>query len=354
MIITDIKFEKKRLQFKQAFVVALGVIEYCESMIVKVVTDEGLVGYGEAAPFAPVTGEYIDGVAAALNAFKKALIGENPMAIDRIHSIMDRITVGNTSAKAAIDIAMYDIIGKALNMPLYMVLGGHSNKLVTDCTLGIKSPEEMAKAALELVNQGYSILKVKVGIDPSEDINIIKTLRETVGDNIHLRVDANQGWNVSTAIEVLREFEKYGIDECEQPLPYWDIEGLRRVRDNSRIKIMADESLHSPKDAIRLIQAQAVDMFNIKLMKCGGLYKALQINSIGESAGVNCMVGCMAETKLAISAGASLIAAQHNITDGDMDGYLDFDCDDINGSFTVERGIMTLSDKPGLGVEVNF
>ena len=354
MKIADIKFEKKRLQLKEPFVIALGVIEYCESMIVKIVTDEGIVGYGEAAPFAPVTGEYIDGVAIALNAFKNALIGENPMAIDRIHTVMDKITVGNTSAKAAIDIALYDIKGKALNMPLYMVLGGHSDKLVTDCTLGIKAPEEMAKSAMELVKQGYTILKVKVGIDPHVDINIIKTLREAVGDKIHLRADANQGWNVSTAIEVLREFEKYGVDECEQPLPYWDIEGLKRVRDNSRIKIMADESLHSPKDAVRLIRAQAVDMFNIKLMKCGGLYKALQINSIGEAAGVNCMVGCMAETELAISAGASLIAAQHNITDGDMDSYLDFNCNDIKGSFTVVKGVMTLSDRPGLGVAVSF
>lgn len=354
MKITDIRFEKMSLKLTEPFVIALGTIEAVDVMLVRVDTDEGIAGFGEAAPFEHVTGEYIEGVAAALKSFSAGLTGADPMCVARAHTIMDGLAIGNSSSKAAIDMALYDIIGKKLGEPVYKLLGGESNRLVTDVTIGIGSMEQMLREARDITGRGYTEIKVKAGLDPAFDMEVARALRQTLGDAVRIRVDANQGWSENDAIRVMREYEKYNIDEVEQPLPYWNIEGMRYVREHTRIKLMADESVHTPMDAMRLARSNAVDMFNIKLMKCGGLYPAMQINAIAESAGINCMLGCMMESELAITAAASLIAAQKNITDGDMDSYLSFTDKRVKGSFTVENGIMTLSDKPGLGVEVDM
>ena len=216
MKITDIKFEKVKIKLKKPFVVALGTIEYCETVIVKVTTDEGYYGFGESAPFSPVTGETLDTVLLTLSNFKNLLIGENPLNIERIHHIMDRFIIGNTAAKAGIDIALYDIKGKVMNQPLYRVLGGFDNKVQTDMTIGIGTPEEMAQDAKDKVEKGFRILKIKVGINHQNDMEAIKKIRETVGNNIRIRMDANQGWNVNDAIRMSRFFEKYGVEAIEQ------------------------------------------------------------------------------------------------------------------------------------------
>ncbi|MCL2702840.1 MAG: dipeptide epimerase [Defluviitaleaceae bacterium] len=354
MKITDIKYERLRIKFKKPFVIAIGVMEYGETLIVKMTTDEGITGYGEASPYAPVTGETLDSVLIFLELFKPALIGQNPFELEKIHKAMNRQTVGNTSAKAAIDIALHDIIGKKLGMPVYQVLGGYRNSFVTDMTVGIGEPAVMAQDALNYANDGFNVIKVKAGINPGTDIEAIKQIRKAVGDGVKLRVDANQGWDVNSAIRVMREYEKYGVDAVEQPLVHWDLDGLAYVRSRTNIMVMADESLHSPEDAMKLAKKQAVDVFNIKLMKCGGLYPAARINAIGESAGIQCMLGCMIESRLGISASASFVAAQKNVTEADLDSFRHYDESAISGGFTLENGVITMLDKPGLGVDVDF
>jgi L-alanine-DL-glutamate epimerase-like enolase superfamily enzyme len=342
MKITDIRYEKVRVKLAKPFVVAIGVIDTCETLIVKVQTDEGIMGYGEASPFAPVTGELLDTIPQFIELFKPHLIGLNPLELEKAHKIMDRLTVGNTSAKAGIDIALYDILGKWLNEPLYKILGGCRNAFVTDVTVGISAPEEMAAAALDCVREGYTVIKVKAGISPTDDIVV-------------LRVDANQGWDVRTAISTLRAYEEFGVEAVEQPLPWWDLDGLAFLRGQSRIRLMVDESLHSPQDALKIMKLGAADTFNIKLMKSGGIYPALKINAIGESGGVNCMVGCMLETRLGIAAGAHLVAGQKNITEADLDSFREYgDSSGISGGFTVSGGVMTLLEVPGLGIKVGF
>jgi len=354
MKITDIKYDRIKVKLTKPFVISLGVIEYAESMIIKITTDEGIVGYGEASPYAPVTGETLDSVPVALDRFKEALIGLNPFELEKIHKIMAKITVNNTSAKASIDIALYDIIGKRLNMPLYQFLGGYRDRFLTDMTVGIGTPEEMAQAALDYVNEGFKIVKVKAGLDPEVDIAALTAIRKAVGDDIRIRVDANQGWDAPTAIRVMSAYEPLGVEAVEQPLPYWDIDGLAYVRSRANIPIMADESLHSPEDAMKLARKQAVDVFNIKLMKSAGLYPALRINAIGESCGVPCMLGCMLETRLGIAAAAHLVASQKNIIEADLDSFRHYDDSVISGGFTVEDGTTVMLDKPGLGIEVNI
>ena len=355
MKITDIKFEKVKIKLKKPFVVALGTIEYCETVIVKVTTDEGYYGFGESAPFSPVTGETLDTVLLTLSNFKNLLIGENPLNIERIHHIMDRFIIGNTAAKAGIDIALYDIKGKVMNQPLYRVLGGFDNKVQTDMTIGIGTPEEMAQDAKDKVEKGFRILKIKVGINHQNDMEAIKKIRETVGNNIRIRMDANQGWNVNDAIRMSRFFEKYGVESIEQSLPYWDVDGAAFIRKNTNVKVMLDESIHNSKDALKAVKLQAADILNIKLMKSSGLYMAEKINAIGEAAGINCMLGCMLETRIAITAAASLVAAKRNITEADLDSFMY--CEEselIKGGFSLKGDIIELLEKPGLGIEVSM
>lgn len=357
MRIVDIKIEKLRINLKKPFKIAFAVQDYADNVIVKVVTDEGYFGLGEAAPFAPVTGETADGVVETLKLFKSCLIGMDPLNIEGIHTLMNRLIVGNTAAKAAIDIALYDIKGKVLSQPLYKVLGGYDNKIQTDMTIGIDTPENMAIEAKQRVqDDGFRILKVKAGINPSEDIKALQLIRKAVGDDIRLRVDANQGYCVNDAIAVLKEFEKIGVEAVEQCLPYWNLDGSKLIREKVNLKVMLDETIHSPMDAAKACKIDAADILNIKLMKCGGLYNALKINAIAEANDVRCMVGCMLESKIAITAGASLVAAKKNITEADCDSFMY--CSDpengMKGGFERDKDIFTLLDKPGLGIEFDF
>ncbi|GGP10739.1 mandelate racemase/muconate lactonizing enzyme family protein [Oceanobacillus neutriphilus] len=354
MKITNIKVEKLKLELFKPLTVALGTIDNVETLLVKVETDEGIYGIGEGSPFTYVTGETLESALITAKMLTKHLIGENPLHIEKIHHIMDSEIVNNTAAKAAIDIALYDIKGKKMNAPLYQVLGGFSNQLETDVTIGIDTPENMAAEAKERVEQGFTILKIKAGIDSRQDIEAIRMIREAVGSKIPLRIDANQGWTKSEAVQTIKAMEAYHIEAVEQPLPYWDIDGMAYVRRKVDTGIMADESVHSPIDAAKVVKQEAADVLNIKLMKSSGLYPALKINAIAEASGFHCMVGCMLESKIAISAGASLAAAKKNITKVDVDSFLYVKDTGITDGFTIDNGIITLSEKPGLGIELNI
>ena len=293
----------------------------------------------------------------ALKLFRTGLIGMDPLDVEGIHRMMDRLLSGNTSAKAAVDIALYDIKGKLMGQPLYKVLGGSVNQIVTDMTVGIDTPEAMAAEARERVEKdGFTILKIKAGINPSEDIQALTLIRQAVGPNIRLRVDANQGYTVSDAVRTLKAFEELGVEAVEQCLPSWDLDGMRFVRSKVDLKVMLDESVHTPIDAAKACKIDAADIINIKLMKCGGLYPAEKINAIAEANHVQCMVGCMLETKVAIAAGVSLVAAKQNITEADCDSFM-YAVDPemgMPGGFAVNGGVYTLSDKPGLGIDIDF
>jgi L-alanine-DL-glutamate epimerase-like enolase superfamily enzyme len=354
MKITNIKWEKLGIELEKPFVIATGTATRAETMIIKVETDEGIIGYGEAKPSLAVLGETIDTVAAVLPLFRDALKGKNPFALEDIHKTMDAVILRNSSTKAGIDIAIHDIMGKKLAMPLYRLLGGYRNSFATDMTVSIGTPEAMAREALAYKQEGYGVLKIKAGIDPEADITAMGLIREAVGPKMRLRADANQGWDVNTAIRVIDIYGQFGVEMVEQPVKYRDIDGLAYIRSRTKVALGADESLHSPEDAMRLAKAGAVDIFNIKLMKSGGIYPALRINAIGEAVGISVMLGCMMETRIGNAASAALAAAQRNITEADLDSFIHFEGKGITGGFDLENGVMTMQEKPGLGVEVDF
>jgi len=323
-----------------------------QNIVVRIVTDEGVQGYGASSPPRMVTGETVGTVLNALDLIAPRLIGMCPLEIEKNVELMDRTLAGNPSAKAAIDIALHDIQGNAAGKPLCLLLGGARTEVLTDKSLGIRSPKKMADDAIRAVDQGFRVIKAKLGANPTQDIERIKLIREAVGDAIQLRIDANQGWTTQQAIEVLRKIAKYDIQFAEQPVLAEDLEGLIEVHKSSPIPVMADESLHSPKDARRMIQAGAVDFMNIKLMKSGGIFRSREIATIAEAAGVKCMVGSGAESGIGIAAATHLAAGVKNIHYADLDSDLLLkDALVKKGGTAIMNSMRIPSKGSGLGIE---
>jgi len=343
------------LGYKEPFRIAPGASIESHNVVVKIVTDYDVVGWGESSPSQRVTGETAETVTKTLDKVAPKLIGMCPLRIERDIEAMDSIVDRNPAAKAAIDIALHDILGKTARKPLFMLMGGYRTEVLTDITLGIKSPKEMAKDAVKAVKRGFKALKVKVGVDPVEDVERIKLIREAVGSDVQIRIDANQGWTPQQAIQALNKMEKFSIQFAEQPVHAEDFKGLIKVKKDSPIPIMADESVHSPEDVLRLIQAEAVDLINIKLMKSGGILKARKIAAVAESAKMPCMIGCMGESEIGIAAGAHLAAAVKNIQYADLDSDLLLKDKLVKkGGTKVKDSIRKFSKHHGLGVkEIN-
>lgn len=355
MKITRIKTEVTQLVLKKPLVVTFGSIEAMETIIVKIETDEGLCGYGEASPFGPVTGETKESVLSNIRDFEKVLIGENPLEIERIHRKMNGCIAFNPSAKAGIDIALYDIYSKSLNVPLYIALGGKNQEVESDKTISIGTIENMVEDVQLAMKAGFTKVKLKAGIDVFHDVKAMKAIRESCGDELTIRMDANQGWNFAQAIWAINEMEKYRLDALEQPVAYWDVDGLRKIRNKVNVPLMADESLHDEKDAMKLLKSDAVDVLNIKLMKSKGIHGAMKINHLAESSGVECMIGCMLESPVAISAGVHFAMANKNVTRVDLDSLFAIKkCPGIEGGVEFKGGRASLPDKVGLGLDVGF
>jgi L-alanine-DL-glutamate epimerase-like enolase superfamily enzyme len=248
--------------------------------------------------------------------------------------------------------ALYDLYGKYYKIPLYKLFGGARKEVVSDITVSVNSPEEMAADAADYVREGYKTLKTKVGLDCELDIIRVKKIREAIGYDIKLRLDANQGWIAKEAVKTIRKLEDMGMDIelVEQPVKAHDIEGLKYVTDNVETLIMADESLFLPEDGFRILERGAADILNIKLMKCGGLHNALKINAMAESCGVECMLGSMIESKIGITAAAHLACGKLNITRVDLDAVDLMSEDPIEGGVVVTGSTHAIPESYGLGV----
>jgi len=339
------------LRYREPFRIAPSTTVESQNVIVRVITDFEVVGIGESSPSKRVTKETQQTVIETLDKIAPHLVGMCPLRIEQINETMDELVRENPSAKAAIDVALYDILGKAANKPLFKLLGGFREDVLTDLTLGIKEPKEMAKDAVKAVKRGFKALKVKVGVNPTEDFDRMRRIREAVGSEIVIRIDANQGWTVKEAIAVLHKLAPFQIEFVEQPVKASDIHGLAEIREASPIPVMADESVHTPEDALHLIREKAVDMINIKLMKSGGILKARKIVDIAEAANVPCMIGCMGESTVGITAAVHVAAALKNIQYADLDSdILIMDKLVSKGGAKLKESKRVPSMKPGLGI----
>lgn len=351
MSIQSIDVHSVVLRYREPFRIALSTEVDSQNVVVRIHTDSEAVGIGEASPFELVTHETPQTVMQTLDEIAPTLIGMDPLRIEQIVEMMDQAVSENPSAKAAIDMALHDILGKLARKPLFKLIGGFREDVLTDITLGIKEPKRMAEDAIRAVKKGFRALKVKVGVDPKEDVERVKGIRKAVGSDIAIRIDANQGWTTDQAIEILKKLEPFNVEIVEQPVKADDIRGLAEVRRNSSIPVMADESVHGPRDALRVVNEEAVDLINIKLMKSGGILKAKKIAAIAESANVSCMIGCMSESAIGVTAGVHLAAAIKNIQ------YADLDSDILIQDKLVLKGGAKLGasrrvppQEPGLGI----
>jgi len=335
------------------FVIALGQIDAAENVLVRVRAAGGAYGWGEGSPLRYVTGETQASAFLLAGELGRLLLGKDALALEARVAEMDRFLAGNPTLKSAFDMALYDLSARHAGLPLYAFLGGERRTFWTDDTIGLDTPEAMAEAALDVLRRGFPAVKAKLGTGLQQDVARTRAIRHAIGDSIPLRIDANQGWNVPTAVQVLRDLAPLGIEYCEQPVARWDLKGLCRVRAASPIPIMADESLCDHHDAMCLAQMGACDYFNIKLAKCGGIHAALRIVAVAEAAGIPCMLGCMWETRLALSAMAHLVSARRTIAFADLDGHTGHAEDPILGGITYTGGRIELPETPGHGAEVD-
>ncbi|PFA16668.1 dipeptide epimerase [Bacillus cereus] len=324
MKITDLTVKRRYIKLHTPFKTALRIVTEIESIDVFIHTDEGVVGKGAGTATPVITGDFASGMEEAiLGPIRSRLIGGDLQKFQQLLSQIQTSCVGNISAKAAVDMALYDVYCQFHNIPLYALLGG-KKEIQTDITVSVDEPFVMAKEAKQHVEKGFRTLKIKVGKSASLDLERIEAIRNSIPKDITLRLDANQGWSAKEAVTIIREMEnrKLNIEFIEQPVHAKDWEGMKYVKDHVQTPIMADESIFSPQDALKLVQGQYADLLNIKLMKCGGIREAWKIADIAEAAGVKCMVGSMMESSLSVTAIAHVAAAHPNIHYFDLDAPL--------------------------------
>ncbi|MBM4161406.1 MAG: dipeptide epimerase [Ignavibacteria bacterium] len=353
MKIKEIEIFHYDIPLIEPFTIAIGTMYAANNVLVRIRTDSGIVGLGEACPFTPITGDTQDTSIAAAKDLRTIAVGKDPLAVESLIKQFGALAHTNPSTVAAFDMALYDILGKVASLPLYRLFGGDRSSFETDITVSLDTTEKMIRSAKEFASRGYKTIKIKVGTDPDVDVERLQSMREAVGPNLNFRIDANQGWTVAQAIYALKRMEPVRIQFVEQPVHRSDLAGMKRVRDESPIPVMADESLFLPADAIQLIRADACDYFNIKLTKAAGIFNSIKIAHIADAANIRCMLGCMIDSRLALTAAAHVVAAHGNITFADLDGNIEHTVDPVIGGMIVKEGIITLPEGPGLGVDVD-
>jgi L-alanine-DL-glutamate epimerase-like enolase superfamily enzyme len=340
-------------RLEKPFRIALGSTTEKTEVIVALHDNQGRVGFGEASPSALVLESTPDTVLAALDALVPHVLGEDPRRIAYLVDKMDQTLLGHAPAKAAVDLALHDLVGQIYAEPVWRLLGGaRAEPVDADFTVSIDTPEVMAQEAKALVEQEFRTIKVKVGEDPTTDIARVRAIREAVGDGIRIRIDANQGWTQAEALFALGRMAEYEVEFVEQPVTAEDLWGLAWVRGRSPIPVMADESVHSPHDALRVIRLEAADHVNIKLMKAGGLRRAMEIATICEKAGVQCMIGGMVESNLSATAAVHFALAHGNVAFRDLDLAERPEAKLVSaGASEIHHGFQTLPDPeaPGFG-----
>ncbi len=355
MIITQIEIYKSPIKLKEPFVISLGAFEFAENIVVVIKTDESITGFGECSPFMSINGESMDTCFIVAQYLARILKGKDPGNMESCLLAMDKVIYGNTSIKSAFDMALYDIASQLAGLPLYVFLGGKNDKkLITDYTVSFGPARKMADDALKIKSDGFQFIKVKLGGEEHEDIQRIRLIRDTVGVEIPLRIDANQGWDKETAINILNALVPYHIQYCEEPIPRWDFMELPEIKRRSPIPIMGDESCCDHHDAKRLIDLEACDYLNIKLGKSGGIFNAIKMIRLAEKANIKMQIGGFLESRLGFTASAHLALLSDNIEYFDFDTPLMFIEDPVKGGIEYMRyGEMKVPDSPGIGASIH-
>lgn len=338
----------------EPFTIATGTMNYAQNLFVRAHTDAGISGVGECSAFPMIVGETQATCFEMARDFALIWKGKDVEDIEARMNELHEYAAGNYTAKSAFDLAIYDIAAKKAGLPLYQFLGGTRKTITTDLTIGIDTPEAMAAKARDYKERGVSIIKVKLGKQPDEDVQRMRQIRQAAGPDVEIRIDANQGWTYHDALFALRGMAEFDIQFCEQPLRTWDDEYLPELCRLSPIPIMADESVYTYRDAKRIIRNKAAQYINIKFAKSGGIQGALRIAEVAHQYGVNCMIGSMLESRLALTANVHFAMAHNNIIFYDLDTCLLGQLEDPVIGGVVYRGMdLYVDDVPGIGADVD-
>ncbi len=348
--ISRIETEVRGLPLTRPYTIAFRTIDEVENCIVRVHSEGGLTGYGAASPEPHVTGETRESCRAALAEQSLAwLAGRDVRELGALSSQLEQRLPGNPAARAALDMALHDLLAQHLGVPLVEMLGRVHESLPTSITIGIMSVEEALEEAREYLGRGFHVLKVKLGHALDEDLARVARLRESLPADTTIRVDANQGYSAADVVRFMRESAPWRLEFLEQPMP--PSQSMRDLPPGCRERIAADESLLDDADALELASSPAAcGVFNIKLMKCGGIRTALRIAAIAKAADISLMWGCMDESRISIAAALHAALAAPATRYLDLDGSLDLGEDVAEGGFIIENGIMRTLPAPGLGV----
>lgn len=351
-----------RIPLHTPFKTALRTVERVEDVVVRLTAADGTVGFGEAPPTKAITGEDLESIQKAIRESIVPALRALPADADvrAFLTCIQESCAGNTSAKAALDIAVHDLAARKAHLPLYRYLkeeyGIHdvpARVLYTDLTISVNPAAQMQEDARIAMQRGFRSVKIKVGREGEKDLERIRAIRDVVGDDAAILVDANQGWTAQEALSVLHRAEDLDLhlSLVEQPVPAADLSGMAAVTAGTRYPVAADESCFHPEDARRIFEMGAADLVNIKLMKCGGLMEAQKIADYARSAGKHCMVGCMLESGIAVGAAAHFAAAQGDlVTVTDLDGPMLCSENPYVGGTDFDGPVITLNGTPGLGI----
>ena len=328
-------------------------------VLVRVRTDDGIEGWGEAGTLG--TWGETQGLAMHLigDVLGPTLIGMDPLNIEAALAAMDRYVRGYPFTKAAVEMALWDVAGRHLGVPVYQLLGGKCrDRIHVHGGVGLAEMDQMVSDAVELAQAGFTAIKVKVGIDIDKDVELVRRVREGIGPDRLLMVDANQGYRYKDALASLREMEAYGPLAAEQPIGADDIDGMAALTRQLSATIVADEGVCSPADALRHAAARAADLFHVYALKPGGLYNARKCIQIAEAADIPCLIGGMIDLGIGSAAELHLSAALANVRPdvvpcGIFGPWFLVD-DVITQRFTMHDGAIAVPDGPGLGVEVDM
>jgi L-alanine-DL-glutamate epimerase-like enolase superfamily enzyme len=369
MKITKIECIPISIPFAKPIKMGLGAAVSAEDVVLKIYTDEGVTGICECGDTSPwYMGESQDSIIHNITkVYAPILLGEDPFNIEKIIARIDRAAKLNNQSKALVDYVLHDIVGKAQGVPVYKILGGLSNpRIPLAFVMSSGTPEEVQAEGRLLVKSGFKALKLKVGNKPIEqDLEITAALREAVGKDVKIMTDTNGGWNYFEALKFLQEAVQFNIYLAEQPVPWWDMEGLARLRRKVSIPIFADESAAEPSDLLKLIQRDAVDGLFLKVPKAGGIHKSQKWVAVAQAAGLLVMTGCMIDTSVGAAANAHFLAATEwmgkieqesigplnmlNVPDTVRPGLKDF----LGKTFLrYEGGFLYPPNGPGLGIEL--
>ncbi len=354
MRITRIKCWQANLQLTKPYTIAVHTIDAAENIFVYVELENGVYGVGSGAPTEFVTGETMSAALEALEGnAEELLLGRHLEDFrDLIHSASE-LMPETPAARAALDIALHDAFGKVVGKSLVELLGRQHESFPTSITIGIKSLEESIAEAQENIAKGFRVIKLKTGLDVEKDIEIFRKMREAVGKNIKIRVDANQGYDRMALERFLQGTQDADVEFIEQPFPPGHLEAMKELSPDIRKRCAADEDLHDWRDAAALTTSDHYyGIFNIKLAKCGGILGGLQIAEIAQSKGIELMWGCMDESTVGITAALHAALASPTTRYLDLDGSFDLAVDLATGGFILQDGHLYANDKLGLGVDL--